>query len=467
MANDFNLDQFPLPKDWTRQELIDCTEDGNISYGIVQPGKHLDEGIPVLRVNNIGNNSLDLDAVMKVDSKIEEKYLRTRLLGGEVLLTLVGSTGQSIIAPEYMKGWNVARAIAVIRADENIGADWINICLQSRETHHYLNSRANTTVQKTLNLKDVRSIPIPIPPLKTKLFIENMATSLSKKIELNRQMNETLEAMAQALFKSWFVDFDPVIDNALAAGNAIPDEFIERAEQRKAIEKKENSEIQGLFPDEFEFTKEMGWIPKGWGVKKISDLVESVSITYPLKTVNEVIFLNTGDILAGKFLHKNYSDASSLPGQAKKSIKRDDILYSEIRPKNQRYAYVNFEADDYVVSTKLMVLRSVSSVKSLFSYFYLKQESVVLDLQYMAEDRSGTFPQITFDVLSQLTLTLPNETALVDYFTDQVLVPYHNKIYKNEESSENLAKLRDTLLPKLMSGELSIPDAAELVDEVL
>ena len=320
--------------------------------------------------------------------------------------------------------------------------------------------------QSGIRGSDLENINVPMPSHQEQKAIAHILGSLDNKIELNRQMNGTLEAMAQALFKSWFVDFDPVIDNALAAGNAIPDEFMERAEQRQAIEKKDNSDIQKLFPDAFEFTEEMGWIPKGWGIKKISDLVESVSITYPLKTVNEVIFLNTGDILAGKFLHKNYSDASSLPGQAKKSIKRDDILYSEIRPKNKRYAYVNFEADDYVVSTKLMVLRAVSSVKSLFSYFYLKQESVVLDLQYMAEDRSGTFPQITFDVLSQLTLTLPNETVLVDYFTDQILVPYHNKIYKNEESSENLAKLRDTLLPKLMSGELRIPDAAAFMDEV-
>lgn len=335
--------------------------------------------------------------------------------------------------------------------------DYIYYLARLPKFRAYAESRMiGSTGRQRVSWQDLEEYEFAAPPPNERKDIGSFLSSLDDKIELNRQMNETLEAMAQALFKSWFVDFDPVIDNALAAGNDIPDEFAERAEQRKAIEKKNNTDTQVLFPDEFEFTEELGWIPKGWGLKKISDLVESVSITYPLKTVNEVIFLNTGDILAGEFLHKNYSDASSLPGQAKKSIKKDDILYSEIRPKNKRYAYVNFEADDYVVSTKLMVLRSVSSIKSLFSYFYLKQENVVLDLQYMAEDRSGTFPQITFDVLSQLTLTLPNETALVDYFTDQILVPYHNKIYKNEESSENLAKLRDTLLPKLMSGELRL-----------
>lgn len=90
----------------------------------------------------------------------------------------------------------------------------------------------------TLNRNHIHPLPIFLPPLAEQKAIAHILGSLDDKIELNRQMNETLEAMAQALFKSWFIDFDPVIDNALAAGNAIPDEFAERAEHRKGIEKK-------------------------------------------------------------------------------------------------------------------------------------------------------------------------------------------------------------------------------------
>ncbi|WP_201612146.1 restriction endonuclease subunit S [Psychrobacter immobilis] len=433
---------------------------------------YVTEGIPVIRGSNLslGKEKFKQHEFVYISQDAFEKLQRSECLPDDIIFTKKGTLGQTGIIPNpsiftrYILSSNQMR----LRVDPLKALPaYIYYVVSSPQTIEKIIRDSDCTGVPKINLEYLRKFPVKLPDLKTQKAIAHILGSLDDKIELNHQMNETLEAMAQALFKSWFVDFDPVIDNALAAGNAIPDEFMDRAEQRKAIEKKDNSEIQSLFPDEFEFTEEMGWIPRGWGIKRISDLVESVSITYPLKTVNEVIFLNTGDILAGKFLHKNYSDASSLPGQAKKSIKRDDILYSEIRPKNKRYAYVNFEADDYVVSTKLMVLRSVSSVKSLFSYFYLKQESVVLDLQYMAEDRSGTFPQITFDVLSQLMLTLPSEKALVDYFTDQVLVPYHNKIYKNEENSENLAKLRDTLLPKLMSGELRIADAAALVDEAI
>ena len=103
-----------------------------------------------------------------------------------------------------------------------------HICLQSAEVKHFLDSHANTTVQKTLNLKDICKIPILCVPKARRQFLEACWTAFSDKIELNRRMNVTLEGMAQALFKSWFVDFDPVIDNALAAGNPIPAELADR-----------------------------------------------------------------------------------------------------------------------------------------------------------------------------------------------------------------------------------------------
>ena len=193
MSADYQPSEYvTVPEGWICKRLADCTQDAAISYGIVQPGQHDESGVPVIRVNNISNGQLDLSEVLRVSPEIEEKYKRTRLQGGEVLLTLVGSTGQSFVAPAELAGWNVPRAIAVIRASEEIGADWINICLQSKETMHFLNVRANTTVQKTLNLKDVRDIPILIPPYGVKKSIESVALSLSKKVELNRQTNQTL-----------------------------------------------------------------------------------------------------------------------------------------------------------------------------------------------------------------------------------------------------------------------------------
>lgn len=145
----------------------------------------------------------------------------------------------------------------------------------------------------------------------------------------------------------------------------------------------------------------------------IKDVIISISDSFDFSDKDKVVFLNTGDILEGKFLHSNFSNVDLLPGQAKKSIKQNDILYSEIRPINKHFALVNFEnIDNYVVSTKLMVLRKVNNAYDInFIYQYLKSDKVINELQSMAESRSGTFPQITFEQLS--TVEIP-EISLND-----------------------------------------------------
>ena len=116
-----------------------------------------------------------------------------------------------------------------------------------------------------VNRNHLHLAKVSIPEnIKEQKAIAHILGSLDDKIELNRQMNVTLEAMAQALFKSWFVDFDPVIDNALAAGNPIPDELEAKAAARQALgdaRKPLPEDIRSLFPNAFVFTEEMGWIP--------------------------------------------------------------------------------------------------------------------------------------------------------------------------------------------------------------
>ncbi len=121
-----------------------------------------------------------------------------------------------------------------------------------------------------------------------------------------------------------------------------------------------------------------------------------------------LVFLNTSDILHGKLLHRTYSTVRDWPGQAKKSIRKDDILFSEIRPANGRWAYVDEEADDIVVSTKLMVIRANQDrLFPKFLYQFLTSSDVTKWLQHLAESRSGTFPQITFDQIATLEIPIP------------------------------------------------------------
>lgn len=304
-----------------------------------------------------------------------------------------------------------------------------------------------------------------LPTLSVQKRISKILSDLDDKIYLNNQTNQILESIAQAIFKSWFIDFDPVRakisakqegkDPELAAMCAISGKSEEELQQMSEDDFAELQATAALFPDEL-VESELGEVPRGWGVGCVGDEVSTISKTYPLKQVEEVIFLNTGDILEGKFLHANKSRTESLPGQAKKSIQKDDILYSEIRPQNKRFAYVHFDAEDYVVSTKLMVLRKKSTIPSHFVYFILSRQSTIDFLQVMAESRSGTFPQITFDVLSKVEYLKPNNNALIDIFTRKVLSPFFDKKVMNETENNKLIGVRDNLLPKLLSGEVDV-----------
>lgn len=144
-----------------------------------------------------------------------------------------------------------------------------------------------------------------------------------------------------------------------------------------------------------------------WEETTLKEVIFSVSETFDFSGKNEVHFLNTGDILEGKLLHRNLSLVDSLPGQAKKSFLKNDILYSEIRPANRRYMLVNFDSSNSVASTKLMVLRTKPNVDVNYIYKFLTSRETLAEFQLIAESRSGTFPQITFESISHFPLCLP------------------------------------------------------------
>lgn len=285
-----------------------------------------------------------------------------------------------------------------------------------KDTLRYLDSGS---AQSQITINDLKFTTIKLPPLNIQKSIASILSSLDDKIELNQKMNQTLEEMAQAIFKEWFIDF--------------------------------------RFPGH-EKTKFINGLPEGWVERTVGDYLETISETYPLKCVKKVIFLNTGDISNGCFLHNNYSDVTMLPGQAKKSIRKGDILFSEIRPKNKRFAYVNFDSSEYVVSTKLMVLRATTEIDSLFIYFILKQKESLDYLQMIAESRSGTFPQITFENVKTMKLFMPSDNRIILSYVKNILRNYYDKITSNILENENLSILRDSLLPKLLNGEIDVSE---------
>lgn len=196
----------------------------------------------------------------------------------------------------------------------------------------------------------------------------------------------------------------------------------------------------------------------------VGEVCSSISDTYREKK-NMVTLINTSDVLEGRVLNHERVPNSNLKGQFKKTFQRDDILYSEIRPQNRRFAYVDFSPIDYIASTKLMVIRAKKDVVSpKYLYYFLKNSSTVAELQLLAETRSGTFPQITFSEVANLTIPVPS--LAVQEVIVQTMQCLEDKITCNEQINDNLQQqafsVFDNLIANAENNDYTVSDYAFL-----
>ena len=311
-----------VQSDWVEASLGDFVDH---QKGFIFKSKdYQDEGELIVRVSDFTDRSIDVTSCNRIDESRADEFQKVRLNWLDVIIATVGSwpknpasiVGKTICVPKEADGALLNQNAVRFRATNGMDQRFLFCLLKTKDFQNYIVSTAQGSAnQASITLKDIFRFTFNLPNPTEQKAIAHILGSLDDKIELNRQMNETLEAMAQALFKSWFVDFDPVIDNAIAAGNAIPDVFAERAEQRKenmasrgiaetmlersddspqgevfihekekphksggvAFKDSNNTEsesnvINQLFPDAFEYTDEMGCIPKGWTKTQIKDI---------------------------------------------------------------------------------------------------------------------------------------------------------------------------------------------------
>ena len=186
----------------------------------------------------------------------------------------------------------------------------------------------------------------------------------------------------------------------------------------------------------------MGGVSMEWKEVDICQLCDSVSETYK-GNASEVVLINTSDVLDGKCLNHEYVPNKKLKGQFKKTFRKGDILYSEIRPANKRFCFVDFEPKDYIASTKLMVLRAHEDVDPKYLYQILRSNDTLAQLQMLAESRSGTFPQITYSELSNIMVSLPSQKAQKNIVS--ILSSLDRKIELNNKINADLEEMAQAI----------------------
>lgn len=301
-----------------------------------------------------------------------------------------------------------------------------------------------------------------IPPLPEQHAIAHILGSLDDKIELNRRMNETLEGMAQALFKSWFVDFDPVIDNAIVAGNPIPEELADRAEVRRAAlaNGTANREAAKQFPAGFQQTEELGWIPVGWEVKPLRKVAVNVRDSVnPAELTPETPYVGLEHIDRKSFTLSRWGLASDVESQ-KSHFGYCDFLFGKLRPYFHKVCQVQCSG---ICSTDILVIRPKEEPFRGFVGCQIFHPEFV---EYANMRSTGTrMPRASWKDMAKYEIALPGVELMVTF--NNLVEPSRQKCKRTVDESQSLTKLRDTLLPKLISGELRIPDAEKLAEAAL
>ncbi|EAW5594898.1 restriction endonuclease subunit S, partial [Salmonella enterica] len=291
---------------------------------------------------------------------------------------------------------------------------------------------------------------------------------LDDKIKLNKELNHTLEQISQTLFKSWFVDFDPVIDNALDAGNPIPEALQSRAELRQKIRNSADfkplpADIRALFPAEFEET-ELGWMPKGWITTSFNDLIELIGGGTPKTSVEE--FWN-GDIPWFSVVDApSESDVYVLTTEKKITIEGLNNSSAKLLRKGTTIISARGTVGKCaMVAVPMAMNQSCYGVigKNNISdeYIYFQLKNAVQTLQQMGH--GSVFNTITRDTFKNIKVPFCNEELTNSY--SLLVKNYFSKILNNNYQNIALTNLRDTLLPKLISGELSLEDLPNLAKQ--
>lgn len=410
-----------LPEGWAYVPLGQLAQKNSVTYGVVQPGTHVEAGVPIIRVNNFKDGGIELADVMRIASDIESKYGRTRLEGGEVLLTIVGSVGQVAVVPKTLKGFNVARAVAVIHSTSKVEPDWLALCLRSPLSRHLLTSRANTTVQTTINLKDLRALPIPMPPEAERQRMVALLGALDDRITLLRETNATLEAIAQTLFKSWFIDFDPVRANQ----DGRPPEGTDEA-------------TAALFPDGFG-ESEFGLVPRGWRVGKLEDLLQ-LQRGFDLPAVDRVPG-NFPIIAASGPAGTHEVAMAKAPGVV---TGRSGLL-----------GRVFLELEDYWPLNTTLWVKEFRAATPCYAYEVLRQ----VDLASF--NAGSAVPTLNRNHIHTLPHLIPSKACMAAF--ESTAIRLHRKARQNQKQAQVYSELRDTLLPRLISGQLRLPEAEAFV----
>ncbi|HHQ4505598.1 restriction endonuclease subunit S [Aeromonas veronii] len=398
--------------------------DALIDYRGKTPVK-TDSGVPLVTAKVIKGGRIETPTEFIAPEDYDSWMRRGIPLAGDVVMTTEAPLGE--VAQLGAEQVALAQRVITLRGKTGfLDNAYLLYLLQTEEMQDQLKSRATGTTVLGIKQSELRKVRVKVPPFDLQQSVAGALKTLDDRIALLRETNATLEAIAQALFKSWFVDFDPVHARA-------------RGEQPQGLA----PEVAALFPDSFE-EFELGMVPQGWAVGTLSEICSISSGKRPPERSDEL----------SDECHIPLYGGAGLMGYTSASLfETPRIVTGRVGTLGKVHvAYPPFWASDNV-----LVLTPAED--SIFA-FCLHWVSAI---DVHALNRGSSQPLLTQKDLGAQLGVIPLPEVLVQF--EATVSPLYKQIRANLEQAQTLANLRDTLLPRLISGQLRLPDAEAMVSE--
>ena len=419
-----------------------------------------EDGVPVIRGGNLSadtSNRMSDEGLVFVSKDKAMEFKRSVVKAGDLIFTCWGTINQVGLLDESRKfeQYIISNKQMKVTLDSN-KADplFVYYVFSSPKKQNEILKNGIGAAVPGFNLGQLREHKLWLPSVSEQQKISSFLDCFDKKISLNNQINQTLEQMAQTLFKSWFVDFDPVIDNALDVGNPIPEVFETRVERRKAVRESADfkplpDDVRQLFPSEFE-ESELGWVPKGWeGVPldKIANFQNGLALQKFRPEFEDNDFL---PVLKIAQLRQGFTDAKE---KARVDIKESCRVYNGdmIFSWSGTLMIDLWAGGDAALNQHLYKVTSKDFPLSFYLYW---TKHHLARFQHIAAAKAVTMGHIKKGDLSDSFCLKPHPSLINEF--DEFVSGYLKQSINVRLQSRGLEKLRDTLLPKLISGELRL-----------
>jgi type I restriction enzyme S subunit len=414
--------------------LISDCGDALVTMGCVARGERFNAA----GLRRYAGNASDLHRLGAGDLVIATRDVtQNRELIGAPAIVPAGLPGRPILATNMYR---------VINHSE-VPTTFLYWLLRSPEYREHIVASAKGTTVVMITKDAVEDFRFRLPPLSEQRAIAHILDTLDDKIELNRRMSQTLEAMARALFKAWFVDFEPV--RAKMEGRW------ERGQSLPGLP----AHLYDLFPDRL-VDSELGPIPEGWKVGTLADLAVLNPEVWKTETrPAKIIYVDLSNTKWGRIDSLTAYDSADAPSRAQRVLRPGDTIVGTVRPGNGSYAFI--AEGGLTGSTGFAVLRPRAAHYAEVVYLAATAPDNIDRLAHLAD--GAAYPAVRPEVVAATPVVCPGDEVLARF--SQAAGPALAKIAQNERASRTLAALRDALLPKLIRGEIRVKDVEQFLKE--